>query len=109
MSRVAAVPQEDVLEVASWAADAGAYRYGRLRWVSGRNSGLESAILASAGALLTLREAPHFPPAAGDLVELHEGCDRSFQTCKTRFANTLNFQGEPHLPGTDLLTRYPGA
>jgi uncharacterized phage protein (TIGR02218 family) len=109
MSRVAAVPQEDVLEVASWAADAGAYRYGRLRWVSGRNSGLESAILASSGALLTLREAPHLSPATGDLVELHEGCDRSFQTCKTRFANTLNFRGEPHLPGMDLLTRYPGA
>lgn len=26
---------------------------------------------------------------------------------RERFANALNFRGEPHLPGVDLLTRYP--
>ena len=32
-----------------------------------------------------------------------------FATCRDRFANAQNFRGEPHLPGNDLLTRYPGA
>ena len=66
-------------------------------------------MLRSAGPLLTLREPPHWVPAAGDLVELHEGCDKAFATCRARFANAVNFRGEPHLPGMDLLTRYPGA
>lgn len=109
VSRVATVPDEEIVEVADASAEANAYGYGRLRWVSGANSGLESAILASAGARLTLREPPPFAPAVGDLVELREGCDRAFATCKARFANTANFRGEPHLPGMDLLTRYPGA
>ena len=45
-------------------------------------------------------------PGAGDLVELSEGCDRRFETCVARFGNGVNFRGEPHLPGMDLLTRY---
>jgi uncharacterized phage protein (TIGR02218 family) len=87
----------------------GLYAYGRLRWIGGRNSGLESAVRASAGPTVTLHEPPVFAPAEGDLVELREGCDRSLATCAARFGNAVNFRGEPHLPGMDLLTRYPGA
>jgi len=84
----------------------GAYAYGRLRWIGGANSGLLSAVRASSGSSVTLREAPAFVPAPGDLVELSEGCDRRLETCVGRFANGVNFRGEPHLPGMDLLTRY---
>jgi uncharacterized phage protein (TIGR02218 family) len=67
-----------------------------LRWISGPNSGLESSIHASAGALLNLREAPPHEPVAGDLVELSEGCDKAFETCRQRFGNAPNFRGEPY-------------
>lgn len=83
-----------------------AYGFGRLRWLDGANAGLVSAIAASAGAVVTLREPPFAVPAAGALVELREGCDRTFATCRDRFANIANFRGEPHLPGNDLLSRY---
>lgn len=86
----------------------GAYAGGWLRWVSGANSGLEDAIGASAGAMVTLRRAPPFA-AAGALVEVREGCDKSIATCAARFGNAANFRGEPYLPGIDLLARYPGA
>lgn len=85
-----------------------AYGDGRLRWLSGPNSGLEQGVMLSDGVLLTLREPPSYA-GTGARVELIEGCDRRFATCIERFANALNFQGEPHLPGIDLLTRYPGA
>lgn len=85
------------------------WRYGRLRWLTGANSGLESAIVRSAGPVVTLRDMPAAAPAIGDLVELVEGCDRRLATCAGRFDNAVNFRGEPHLPGMDLLTRYPGA
>jgi len=108
ITRVTSLIGEDVVEVAS-AAGGGAYAYGRLRWMSGANSGLSGAILASVGAELTLREPPPFAPVEGDLVEIVEGCDKRLETCAGRFANAANFRGEPHLPGVDLLTRYPGA
>ena len=38
---------------------------------------------------------------------LKQGCDRTLTTCSQRFANAINFQGEPFLPGNDLVVRYP--
>lgn len=82
---------------------------GRLRWLSGANVGLEDAVAMSAGAVVTLATLPRFAIADGDRVEVIEGCDRMLATCAGRFANAVNFRGEPYLPGIDLLTRYPGA
>jgi uncharacterized phage protein (TIGR02218 family) len=87
---------------------ADAYGGGRLHWFGGANSGLESAVARSAGAVVSLRTPPMFAVAAGALVELVEGCDKSLATCAGRFGNAANFRGEPHLPGIDLLTRWPG-
>ena len=106
-TRVVSADGDEV--VVAEAAAGNAYGYGRLRWIGGANSGLASHIAASAGRALTLQEPPIYQPQPGDLVEFSEGCDRSFATCRTRFSNALNFRGEPHLPGMDLLTRYPGA
>ena len=99
---------DTVLTVDATEPSANAYGNGLLRWIGGGNSGLESAIAASDGATVTLRAPPRFE-AVGALVELIEGCDKSIATCSARFANAVNFRGEPYLPGIDLLTRYPGA
>ena len=107
VTRIVSVEDESRIAVES-AADGGAYGYGRLRWIRGPNSGLAYGIARSEGALLTLRDPPHFPAAVGDLVEISEGCDKSFAACSGRFGNAANFRGEPHLPGIDLLTRYAG-
>lgn len=108
LTRVAALVEDQVVDVES-AAPGSVYARGRLRWLGGANSGLESAILASEDGRLTLAEPPPAAPAAGDLVELSEGCDKLLATCAGRFSNAANFRGEPRLPGIDLLTRYPGA
>ncbi|RIA37875.1 putative phage protein (TIGR02218 family) [Hephaestia caeni] len=87
---------------------ANAYGNGLLRWLGGTNGGCESAIAVSAGVTLTLTAPPPFVADAGTMIELIEGCDKSFATCRHRFDNVSNFRGEPFLPGIDLLTRYPG-
>ena len=80
---------------------------GRIRWLTGANSGLAEEVVASDGNVVTLRRPPRF--ASGDArIEITEGCDKRLETCRDRFANAANFRGEPHLPGIDLLTRYPG-
>lgn len=82
---------------------------GRLRWLSGQNCGLRGLISSCEGRTLVLREVPRQPVRGGEQIVLQEGCDKRLQTCRSRFANVANFRGEPHLPGNDLLTRYPGA
>jgi uncharacterized phage protein (TIGR02218 family) len=107
--RVIEVIDEVTIRVDGAEPSANAYGYGRLRWIEGGNSGLTSALLASEGDAISLREPPPLEIEVGVLVEISEGCDKSFATCRDRFANGDNFRGEPHLPGNDLLTRYPGA
>jgi uncharacterized phage protein (TIGR02218 family) len=87
---------------------ANGWAWGRLRWLDGPNGGLASIVLASAGSVVTLAEPPAFEVALGTRAEISEGCDKRFATCRERFGNVANFRGEPHLPGVDLLTRYPG-
>lgn len=85
------------------------FLFGRLRFLSGANSGWSTTILEVAGQQARLRDVPRMPVEIGCSVEVRQGCDKRLQTCAQRFANAANFRGEPHLPGTDLLTRYPGA
>ncbi|NUT00728.1 MAG: DUF2163 domain-containing protein [Sphingomonas sp.] len=85
------------------------FLFGRLRHVSGDNCGASSVILGVDGNKVRVRDLPRVSVVSGCVIELREGCDKRFETCVTRFRNAANFRGEPHLPGNDLLTRYPGA
>ena len=82
---------------------------GRLRYVRGPNCGIATTIIAIADDTVRVRDVPREPVETGCRVELREGCDKRFETCVARFDNAVNFRGEPHLPGNDLLTRFPGA
>lgn len=88
---------------------AGLYPFGQIRWLTGPNAGLVQTILDQTGDRLVLTEAPAFSAMPGARALLTQGCDKRLATCATRFANAVNFRGEPFLPGMDLLTRYPGA
>ena len=45
--------------------------------------------------------------AVGDELRLVAGCDKRTATCREKFANLLNFQGFPHIPGDDWLMAVP--
>lgn len=81
------------------------YKYGRLRLLSGPLVSIDRMIIGS-GNDFVLLEAAADGTRTGDLVELRHGCDKRFATCRDRFANALNFRGEPHVPGADSLGRY---
>lgn len=80
---------------------------GTIRWVEGQDAGRISRVESVAGNWLTLQRAvdPGLPIGSRALVR--QGCDGRLETCATRFGNARNFQGEPFLPGNDLLARYP--
>ena len=90
--------------------DPALYERGRLTFADGRNAGASREIAGfeaggGGGGAVRLSRAPPPPHAAapGGRVRLRAGCDRSFATCRARFANTVNFRGFPHLPGLDAV------
>jgi uncharacterized phage protein (TIGR02218 family) len=93
---------------AAWTA-ALAEGYGQLRFLDGANCGLVSDVAISSFNQIILVRPPAFTVLPNARVELIQGCDKTMATCSDRFANAINFRGEPYLPGNDLLTRYPGA
>ncbi|MET0251754.1 MAG: DUF2163 domain-containing protein [Novosphingobium sp.] len=79
---------------------------GTLRWIDGARAGIEMRVLASDDGWLLLDRPVTGETAVGTRAVVVEGCDHTLETCAGRFANAVNFQGEPFLPGNDLLTRY---
>lgn len=79
---------------------------GALRWLDGPYAGMAMNVLATNGASLILDNPIDLQLPAGIRLLVMEGCDRTLQTCASRFGNALNFQGEPFLPGNDMIARY---
>jgi uncharacterized phage protein (TIGR02218 family) len=104
--RVTAISGRSVTVGAALAS--GAFVLGRLRWLDGALAGVETAIMAQDGVQLVLADMPVLAPPLPARVRLRAGCDKRLETCAGRFDNAINFRGEAHLPGFDLLTRYPG-
>lgn len=80
---------------------------GSLRWVGGPQAGLTMLVVAEQSGALLFDKALDPALVPGTRALLREGCDHTYQTCQSRFANSVNFQGEPFLPGNDLIARYP--
>lgn len=90
--------------------ETGWFTDGSLKWTSGPGSGVTASVLTHSknGALIVvkLRDTPRVPVMAGAAFSIQAGCDKSFATCKTKFANWLNFRGFPHMPGNDDAYAY---
>ncbi len=84
-----------------------AHTHGTLSWTVGANAGHASPIRVQSGATLTLWQPPPDPIAPGDAFTATMGCDKRFETCRTRFGNAPRFRGFPHMPGDDWMTGYP--
>jgi len=80
--------------------------HGYLRWLDGPHAGLRMDILDSDASGIQLGEQLDAAIPIGTHVLVFEGCDHTLSTCGARFGNAKNFQGEPFLPGNDLLARY---
>lgn len=87
------------------------FAFGAGVWTSGRRNGLRDGVLAH--QRVGGSDILGFGVALGDWIEVGDtltvtaGCDRRFETCRSRFGNAVNFRGFPHIPGSDYVLRYP--
>jgi uncharacterized phage protein (TIGR02218 family) len=85
----------------------GRYTEGRLTFTSGVLQGQGFRVREQREGRISLLLPWPEPPAVGDGYQLQQGCDKRFTTCVARFANAVNFRGEPHLPGLDRILETP--
>ena len=84
-------------------ADDGWFTRGRIGFTSGANEGVTAEVKRHAGDALELWQTLPRAVAAGDTFDATPGCDKSFATCREKFANGANFRGCPHMPGNDYV------
>ncbi len=80
---------------------------GLVTWTGGANVGRKIEVGTFTGGAFTLYLPVPGIIAVGDTYSLQPGCDKSFATCKNRYANGDNFRGEPYIPGTNIVYNYP--
>jgi len=94
--------------VSSLAGFAGGwFSNGKLTFTSGANAGRAMEIKRHAGTSIELWQAMSEAVAPGDAVTIAAGCDKQMATCRTKFANQINFRGFPYMPGNDAVLSYP--
>lgn len=90
--------------------EAGWFVRGRAEILNGANAGRVAEIKfhreVATGIFIELWQPLPFAVAPGDQLRLRAGCDKQFRTCRTKFANTINFRGFPHIPGDDAVLTY---
>lgn len=93
----------------------GWFTHGLLTFTSGAADGQQVEVKSHthvAGMVtIELWSQARLPLTPGQTFTVSAGCDKRLTTCRTKFANAVNFRGFPHMPGNDFLTvvRRPGA
>lgn len=75
----------------------GYYSNGQITFTSGFNSGLSAVIKVHSSNQIELFLPTAFVVNLGDTFTIYAGCDKTLSTCKTKFSNSINFGGFPHI------------
>ena len=101
-----------VLDSAAFTSYAsGWFVHGICEVLSGAAKGMMATIkgdqMTHTGRHLTLWSEFAMPLPVGSRLRIVAGCDKWASTCIDKFANLLNFQGFPDIPGEDWLVSAP--
>jgi len=102
---VTSAASNQIFTASAMAQAADYFAEGILTWTGGVNSGLIVKVKGFASGVFTLMLPMLQTITAGDTFSVVAGCQKRLTDCATKFNNVLNFQGEPHLPGIDEMTR----
>lgn len=80
---------------------------GLITWTGGANVNLSDEVNSFVSGVISLKLESLLEINPGDTFRIQPGCDKTMSTCVTVFANGVNFQGEPYVPGYDHMLDYP--
>lgn len=80
------------------------FKYGYFTATSGENGGQSRQVRSFVAGLFIFDRPFDYDFAPGDTFDALAGCDKTLETCKTKFNNILNMQAEPHTPGIDAMS-----
>ena len=90
----------------------GWFRGGHLTWVSGVNISrkieITEHITIGDIAILHMWQPMPSDVKKHDRFSIRVGCNKEFSTCSSKFKNTINFRGFPHMPGNAFALSYAG-
>lgn len=87
---------------------AGYFSSGEIVWLTGANAGRRMEIKEFANKQFTLVLPMPHAIEPGDTFNAIAGCDKTFNACYSKFANAVNFRGEPYVPGMDKMLATAG-
>lgn len=86
----------------------GWFTHGVLTFTSGAAEGqsIEIKQHSKSGGSVSVEvwSSARLPLEVGQTATVTAGCDKRIATCRSKFANSANFRGFPHMPGNDFLT-----
>ena len=106
---VTTATSNQIFTASSLAQAADYFGEGILTWTTGPSINLSQKVKThDTGGVITLSLPMFQTVAVGNQFTIVAGCrKRLAEDCITKFNNVLNFQGEPHLPGVDAMTKSP--
>lgn len=87
----------------------GYFTGGEIKFTSGSNINLRMEVKEFSESVISLALSFPYQIQIGDNFEALAGCDKTVSTCKSKFDNIINFRGEPHIPGTDQISKTGGS
>ncbi len=100
---VTSVTSRQVFIGTSFTQAAGYFSGGEVQWLTGANAGRRMEVKEFANTQFTLALPMPNAVAATDTFKAIAGCDKTFNSCFSKFSNAVNFRGEPYVPGMDKM------
>ncbi len=100
---VTAVTSRQIFTNSAMLQAAGYFSSGEINWLTGANAGRKMEVKEFASGRFNMVLPMPKNIAVGDTFNAIAGCDKTFNTCYSKFNNAVNFRGEPHVPGNDKM------
>lgn len=105
---VTEVTNRQIFKATALTQDAGWFVGGEVVWTGGNNDETRMEVKEFSDTLVVLALPMGKTIQVGDTFNIIAGCDKSKETCITKFSNIINFRGEPDVPGMDAMMTTAG-